>query len=141
MKLNIFLDDYRQPQDAYSYTKNEIYLTEKWEIAKNYNQFRKKLLFKLSKGWELGIISFDHDLCPGHYHKNMQEGIIDYKSTDFHKNEHKTGYHCAEYLINYCKKYKIPMPKYLCHSANPIGKENILNLLKNYELRTEGQRD
>jgi hypothetical protein len=36
-------------------------------------------------------------------------------------------------LNNYCLKNELPIPKWNVHSANPVGKENISFLLKNYE--------
>ena len=36
---NVFLDDYRQPQDAYGHTRIMEYLEEKWVVVKNYVEF------------------------------------------------------------------------------------------------------
>ena len=32
----VFLDDYRLPRDAYTYTNNPIYLQDNWIIIRNY---------------------------------------------------------------------------------------------------------
>jgi len=135
MIINIFLDDYRQPQEAYSYTKNAIYLTEKWEIAKNYPQFCKKLEWIKSKGYEIGIVSFDHDLINAHY-VELQNDSIDYNHEIFKDDKNKTGYHCALHLVEHCFNNELKPPEYLCHSMNPIGKENILRIL-NFEFSND----
>ena len=56
-------------------------------------------------------ISFDHDLG---------EDI-------------KTGYDCAKWLCNYCWTNGIPIPTYNVHSANPVGRDNIIGVLKSFE--------
>lgn len=133
MKVNIFLDDYRQPQQSWTYTKNEIYLSEKWELAKNYYQFCKLIRYIERIGAEIGIVSFDHDLADGYYHKNMQEGVINYNAEDFENDANKTGYHCAKYLVDYCLDNDLKCPDFLCHSMNPVGKENILSLMNSFK--------
>jgi hypothetical protein len=123
MGYNLFLDDYRQPQDAFKYTRNEIFLTEKWIVVKNYHNFCKVI----TKMGLPDMIAFDHDLSDAHY--QYQTGQIDYNSM----NE-KTGYHCAKWLIEFIEAGTDKrMPKYLCHSMNPVGKENILSLLSQYD--------
>ena len=62
-------------------------------------------------------ISFDHDL-----------GFET-------ESEEKTGYNCALWLVNYCMDNKLTLPKYDVHSQNPVGKDNINALFKNF-LRT-----
>ncbi len=98
-----------------------------WVVVKHYSAFCKEIE-------ERGLpelISFDHDLSPGHYHKNLQEGKINYESEDFNKHYYKTGYHCAQFLVDYCIQHSLEIPEYLVHSMNPIGVENIHSLLKN----------
>ncbi|MHA1410896.1 MAG: cyclic-phosphate processing receiver domain-containing protein, partial [Candidatus Odinarchaeia archaeon] len=57
-------------------------------------------------------ISFDHDLGYG-----------------------PTGYDCVKWLVEASLDKRLVIPKtstFYCHSANPVGKENILRLLNNY---------
>ncbi|MDP9961886.1 cyclic-phosphate processing receiver domain-containing protein [Chryseobacterium lathyri] len=65
------------------------------------------------------MISFDHDLADIHYLK-----------PDSDEYAEKTGYECAKWLIEYCMDHYLDLPKFYCHSMNPVGKENILSLLK-----------
>lgn len=58
-------------------------------------------------------ISLDHDLEMNHY---KFESEIDYD-----KMEGKSGYHCALWLISYCKEKKLPFPSYIVHSINKEG--------------------
>jgi len=46
--------------------------------------------------------------------------------------QEKTGLHCAEYLVERCKELGLNLPKYFCHSLNPIGKSRILRTLDSY---------
>ncbi|MDQ0066004.1 cyclic-phosphate processing receiver domain-containing protein [Chryseobacterium lathyri] len=66
------------------------------------------------------MISFDRDLADIHYLK-----------PDSDEYAEKTGYECAKWLIEYCMDHYLDLPKFYCHSMNPVGKENILSLLKN----------
>lgn len=83
--------------------------TNGWTIVRNYEEFVKHIE-------ENGLpdeISFDHDLG---------EDI-------------KTGYDCAKWLCNYCWTNGIPIPTYNVHSANPVGRDNIIGVLKSFEQR------
>lgn len=43
------------------------------------------------------------------------------------------GYNCAKWLVEYCMDNNVQLPKWFIHSANPVAKENIKNLLINFE--------
>lgn len=46
----------------------------------------------------------------------------------------KSGYDCAKWLVEYCyDNGLLKLPEYHIQSANPVGKENILSILKTYE--------
>jgi hypothetical protein len=113
----LYLDDIRIPQ------------TEGWEIVRDYDAFVK---------WidENGLpdeISFDHDLSREHTLYFFNNGGHD-DPPDPQKNsfEEKTGYDCAKWLCEYCWENGLPIPEYNVHSANPVGRDNILQLLKNF---------
>ena len=58
MIYNLFLDDYRKPEDCFDCTYNQVYLLG-WTVVKNYDEFVKTVT-------EKGIprmLSLDHDLC------------------------------------------------------------------------------
>lgn len=131
----LFLDDYRQPIDCIGYmhsrigTQNPIYLEKDWIVVKHYFEFCEYIR-------ENGLpylISFDHDLADAHYNNKFQEGEIDYNSEDFNKNYFKTGYHCAQWLTEYCQENNKELPEYFVHSMNPVGVINIKNLLNNFK--------
>lgn len=139
----LFLDDYRIPMDCakYMYTrlghdnyghKNFEYLKD-WVIVRNYPEF----VAWITKNGLPDLISFDHDLADGHYHKNMQEGILNYNTEDFNDDYNKTGFHCAKWLVDYCCDHRIPSPRFFVHSMNPVGTENIQSLLDNFNKSIE----
>jgi hypothetical protein len=125
--MNIFLDDIRHPSNAFIGSVNLIDHSgiDDWLLIRDYAQFSLVLTqFGLPK-----TVSFDHDLHFEHiryFHEHtMQTGYIEY---DSFKN--KTGWHCAKLLVQLCKAHTVPLPKCYVHSANPVGKENILKLLQ-----------
>jgi hypothetical protein len=127
---SLFLDDIRLPNP---FLKN---YTKTWTVVRNYNEFVKIIK-------ERGLpdfISFDHDLAHEHYpifeaFDALAEGreIRDLKNIPYDTYEEKTGYHCALYLIEFCNKNKLKLPKWQVHSMNPVGAENIKQLLTKYE--------
>ena len=78
-------------------------------------------------------ICFDHDLADEHHSTDVlaldEDG--DY-STLYEAFREKTGFHAAKWLVDYCMDNNQPLPLYNIHSANPVGKENIDRLLKNF---------
>lgn len=118
MSYNLFLDDFREPEDAFNHTNNQLYLIG-WVVVRNYDEFVKTIK-------EKGIpemISFDHDLADEHYESRQE--YDDYKE--------KTGFHCAKWFINYCIDNKKELPTtILIHSMNPAGSANIKSLFDTY---------
>lgn len=129
---NLFLDDFREPYQVGNYILptglRKLYRVLDWKIVRNYREF----VNFIEKNGKPDLISFDHDLADGHYHKNMQEGVLNYETEDFESDEYKTGYHCAQWLIEKCEKENWKLPSFIVHSMNPVGTENIKNLLNNY---------
>jgi hypothetical protein len=68
------------------------------------------------------MISLDHDLADIHYLKPNSDEYAE-----------KIGYDCAKWLIEYCMDNYLDLPKFYCHSMNPVGKKNILSLLENFK--------
>ena len=120
MKYNLFLDDFRDPHDAFLLKGFPIY-NDEWIVVRNYDEFIKKVE-------ELGIpeaVSFDHDLGDAHYGKTS----FDYND----ETQEKTGYHCAKWLIYYCIDNKKELPAViLVHSLNYAGSQNIWSLFNSY---------
>lgn len=114
----LFLDDYRLPKDAGDYMNDSRYLTECWVLVRTYKEFVR---FIEKEGLPT-LISFDHDLANEHYGFNG----------DYNELKEKTGYHCAKWLVDYCFQRNLPLPEYLVHSMNPVGRENITLYLNNY---------
>lgn len=78
---------------------------EGFDRVYNYEEF----ILYIEKNGLPDIISFDHDLGIGN-----------------------SGYDCAKWLVDYCLDKNLQLPKYLVHSQNPVGKENIEYLLNNF---------
>jgi len=112
---NLFLDDSRQPSDAFYYTINPIYNKLYWQVVINYEQFTEKIEHYYEMlGILPSIISFDHDL-----------GLDDCEIE-------KTGYDCAKWLVEFCMDNNLELPEYYAHSMNTVGRRNIIGYLDNY---------
>ncbi len=126
-KYNIFLDDIRIPSDCRSYITDYLkYIHNHFHIARNYQDFCNMIDDVILGGDEFGIISFD--LADEHYEATYEPGFD--TEIDYTKFKEKTGYHAAQYLVEKCKQYNIPLPECYVHSANTVGVENIANALK-----------
>lgn len=128
----LFLDDLRNPIECVDYMKNrcvdsEIYKTY-WCVVRSYVQFIKYI----EENGLPSIISFDHDLGDS---PELRSIIPIEEWYDLEESKEYTGMDCAKWLVNYCLDNSFPLPKYIVHSANPVGKENIeslfLSFLKN----------
>ncbi|KFF29696.1 hypothetical protein IQ37_04605 [Chryseobacterium piperi] len=95
-----------------------MFLREDWYIVRNYQEFVKRIL-------EDGLpdmISFDHDLADIHYF-----------DVDISEFAEKTGCDCAKWLIEYCMDHQMNLPEFYSHSMNPVGRDNMMNLLENFK--------
>ena len=66
-----------------------------------------------------------------------RKGLPDFISFDHDLGEGLSGYDCAKYLVEYCLAHQFPLPNYQVHSQNPVGKENIEQLLENFRKYSE----
>lgn len=127
----LFLDDIREPEHAYEYTKQEIFLKQKWEVVRNFDEFKSYI----EKNGMPFFISFDHDLADTHY--TPEHLWTDYDKSkewqDKQVHKEKTGYECAIWLVDYCMDNNLKLPSYYCHSMNPVGKDKIVGLLQSFQ--------
>jgi len=76
-------------------------------------------------------VAFDHDLSLEHYPLSESDGgISNPTNIPYETYKEKTGYDCAKWLAEFCTSKKQNFPESYVHSFNPIGKQNILNLIK-----------
>lgn len=129
MSYKLFLDDVRNPEDCFGYVKAfgirpDIYLGE-WVIVRSFDEFRKYIL----KNGQPEIVSFDHDLADEHYDDSMYDKKGNYNEL-YGKFREKTGYDSAKWFIHYCKEVGFDLPVCICHSMNPVGRDNINSLFR-----------
>lgn len=123
---NLFLDDFRSPEDAYVYTLNDELIDREWVIVRNYEEFVKTIAWNFKENGVMpSMISFDHDLADKHYEHQRE---IDYDSY-----EEKTGYDCAKWLVDFCMDNHAELPSYMVHSMNTVGRRNITSYIENYK--------
>lgn len=133
----LFLDDIREPIDCCSYMLNkDFYSDNEFVVVRNYEEF----VDYIEKNGLPEIITFDHDLADTHY--TPEEFWCDYdKSKEWQEKQvhkEKTGYECAKWLIDYCIENNLECPMYVCHSMNPVGRDNILGVLDNFRKYQNG---
>ena len=90
--INIWIDDERKPPLNYAW-------------CKTYDRAIKTIKYCLLFGYDIGHISFDHDL-----------------------GEEKSGYDIAKHLV----ENQIDITCFSVHSMNPVGRNNIIQLLTHY---------
>jgi hypothetical protein len=140
MSYNLFLDDLRDPKNAYITSTEDVCGTimigksletvsgisnDDWFIVRNYEDF----VSVIEKDGLPDAVSFDHDLHYEHikhYYKVTEStGVIEYGNL-----KHKTGKHCAEYLAQRCTELQPQLPpKVFVHSANKYGAIEINKVL------------
>ncbi len=104
-QLLIWLDDERDPEDSRWESYFPINDPEViW--VKSYEEF----VVWISSKEHPDAICFDHDLGDG-----------------------PSGYDAAKWLTQHCLANGLKLPLWNIQSANPIGKENIVSLLKSFE--------
>jgi hypothetical protein len=119
IKTNIYLylDDVRIPKD------------ERWEVVTSYDEFIRHIELNGIENYD--CISLDHDLgeeAMREYYGNVKpNGVLDYNNI-----KEKTGYDCAKWVIQKSINENKAVPKIYCHSANPVGSENIINYINSY---------
>lgn len=125
--INIFLDDIRNPSDAYRLYGNIDYNLLPWYVIRSYEQF---VSFVKSHP-HIDMISFDHDLADEHYQ---------YKAKyleDYNDYEEKTGYECAKWFCDYfydnVSNKLEDFPKIMIHSQNIEGGRNIKTYIANFK--------
>ena len=103
----LFLDDLRDPPDTYCMG------TIEWTVARSFAE-AKRLVEEYGCPW---TCSLDHDL-------GCRNGLLE-----------PTGYDFAKWLVERHMDGALEFPEdfvYTSHSANPIGRMNIINLLRSY---------
>ena len=112
----LFLDDIRNPK------------TDGWYIVRNFEDF----VNFINKNGLPDEISFDHDLGDDIARENVENGMSKKKAREL-KKEVKSGYDCAKWLCEYCWGNGLPLPTWNVHSANPVGRDNIISILQSFE--------
>lgn len=121
---NLYLDDIREPQDAFYYTGDYKYLELDWIVVRSYDKFVEYIdAYGLPE-----LVSFDHDLADEHYNYLKTQDDVNYSSY----NE-KTGYECVKWLCDYCMDNNKTLPECLYHTKNLIGEINMRTYVGNFK--------
>lgn len=121
MKYNLFLDDFRSPCNI----KHINLPLLEYKIAKNYNEFCEII----NKNGIPNFVSYDHDLADEHY-QDLARALASNCVLNYSQYKEKTGYDCAQFLIEKCSNLKVKHPNFVVHSMNVIGRQNIMSLIR-----------
>lgn len=134
MKTLLWLDDIRDPftpieNDGGSWLVfSPLQDPYQVEWVKSYNEF----INWIKANGLPDAICFDHDLGMEVAIAARNKGMSKRQSRKL-KQEEKTGYDCAKWLVDYCIDNGKQLPLWNIQSANPVGKENINGLLTNFK--------
>src|SRR5687768_2981237 len=123
--MKLFLDDER---NVSAVTWVELPLGQ-WTVVRSYDEF----VDWITKNGLPTFISFDHDLADEHYPWH-EHNKYDYAAgkISYAQYKEKTGMDAAKWLVEYCLDKKLPLPEFVAHTMNVVGKENIEALLNNF---------
>jgi hypothetical protein len=111
--MKLFLDDVRKPPNS------------SWQVVRSYDAF----ISWMESNPTPDIISFDHDLAFEHYPFHDPNPEQSNGSDIAYGNyREKTGYHCAQWCVEHGRLPHVA----IVHSLNPVGANNIFELLKTH---------
>lgn len=116
-RIKLYLDDIRTPVD------------DSWVVVRSYDEFLYHIKLHTLGSYE--VISLDHDLGEDIAKEKVASGMSK-RQARAEKKLSKTGYDAAKWLVTESMTNKIPLPQIYCHSANPVGAENIIKYINNY---------
>lgn len=119
----MFLDDQRKRSDVSFPSQYETLPTL---VAKNHKEF----VSIVEKNGLPTVVSFDMDLHPDHYKIGARSRFT--SLAGYENCLEPTGLDAAKFLVGYCRKNKLKLPTYFCHSMNPAGKTAILKVLNSF---------
>jgi hypothetical protein len=126
----LYLDDRWMPHETSGYANirgwdPDIYQLE-WIIVRSYKEFTDWI----TENGLPEIISFDNDLGDN---PALKEAVEFGDWFDIEKNREYEGHDCAKWLCEYCMDNLLTLPKWVIHSANQRGYENIRGVLMSFE--------
>ncbi|CAG7581049.1 MAG: putative signaling protein [uncultured marine phage] len=107
---NLLIDDNRTIKNVVEVSGNTMYFETDWVIVRTFDQFCDAIK-------RLGVpemVSFDHDIA------------------DFKDGDERSGHTCAKFLVDVCIDNDLDFPTYFIHSANPVGRDNIVGYVEDY---------
>lgn len=124
MSYYLFLDDKRNPDGV-----NWVKLPDvQWLIARNYLEFTEILrTHGLPK-----MIAYDCDLCSEHY-----EALEELKGRyilHYPNFKAKCGIHCAEHVLDLCRKENVAHPQFIIHSLNKYAAEYMQRVIDSFNV-------
>lgn len=125
----LFVDDNRNPP---------VHLSRIFDTVRSYDEF----VDYIQTYGVPELISLDHDLHLEHTNYFFDNGgFLESPDPQYGNFKFKTGYDCAKWLIEYCDKTGKKLNMVTIHSQNPKGKNNIYELITNYQLEKYNKKN
>lgn len=115
----VFIDDKRMPQQCMTYMSDMEY-NAAWTVVRSFKEFTEVIDYNFRVMRILPeVISFDHDLVFSHEGDEQKE---------------KSGYDCAKWMVDFCKREMLPFPRYKVHSRHEVGIKNIIGEIEFFKM-------
>ena len=126
LTYQIFIDDKLRPIDVFNKTFIPKY-KEQFVVFKSFGEFVEYVQDHFKKdGSYPDFISFDYLLTD--VQLQVTEDYSVYQNEESYKD---SGLECAKWIIDFCRRNNLPIPKYMVHDTNSSGKRKIDGVFKN----------
>lgn len=114
----VLLDDFRDPEEVYQQTRQEVYLEDSWLVVRSYEDFTSNISGYYHRGAFPRLVSFDSNIATLHPHRE--------KADDIETFIEKTAVDCARWLAEFITKNRLDIPEVLVHSLSEEATASIL---------------
>jgi len=115
----VLLDDYRNPEDVYYLTHDEVYLEQGWLVVRSFEELTANISGYYHRGAFPYLVSFDSAIST--MHLSRDSGSVE-------TFVEKTAVDCACWLAEYVAKYALELPEVRFHSSDDEAAKSILKV-------------
>jgi hypothetical protein len=118
----VLLDDYRDPEEVYSLTHEEVYLEQSWLVVRSFEEFTANISGYYHRGAFPRLVSFDSTISTMHLSRDGEQNVESYVE--------KTVVDCACWLAEYAAKNHLEMPEIKIHIPSDDISRSILEVIE-----------
>lgn len=117
----VLLDDYRDTEDVYYLTRDEVYLEQSWLVVRSFEEFTANISGYYHRGAFPRLVSFDGAISTMHLSRdggNIETFV------------EKTSVDCARWLAEYVEKNELDLPEIKVHSPSENAAQSIFEVFE-----------